>query len=433
MKLKTKFIVLITAIHIIMLIFSLQLLNINKFLFLGSELLILFSIILSIQLYKSFIRPINLISAGIESLKDKDFSMKFLPVGQTEMDQLVSVYNEMIETMREERIRQEEQHFFLQRLIEASPTGIIVLDYDDCISTMNPAAESLLKANISDTIGLRLDQIVHPLIIDLQALTEGQKRTISRNGLEMYACQKSFFLDRGFSKQFILIEELSEEIRQIEKQSYEKVIRMMSHEINNSIGAVNSIMESFKIYSQKLNQLDKQDFDDGLTVVTKRNNRLNTFMKNFSDVVRIPEPNLRDHDLVELLKTVQRLVQVQLKKRKIILEMHVPEKYLLKMDAEQIEQVLLNIVKNAYEAIESDGKIIIKMDLEIQTLIISNSGSGIPSDIQNKLFTPFFSSKRDGQGIGLTIIREILHNHQWKFSLESCQNVTNFTIELKRK
>ena len=418
MKLKTKFVVLITAIHLIMLIFSTQLLTINKFLFLASELLILLSIYLSYQLYKAFIRPINLISAGIESLRDKDFSMKFVPVGQMEIDQLVQVYNQMIEQMREERIRQEEQHFFLQRLIEASPTAIIVLDFDDKIAAANPAAEQLFSMKQEKLTGQVINQLIHPLASTLASLQADDQQVISRKGIELYACRKSHFLDRGFHKHFIMIEELSEEIRQIEKTAYEKVIRMMSHEINNSIGAVNSIMDSFKQYGKKLKADDRSEFQQALDVVTKRNNRLNSFMSNFSDVVRLPPPVRKETDLIALINSVKILVKNELADRQISWTDHYSDqKLILDIDAEQFEHVLINAVKNAWEAIESDGDI--SIILENNALILRDNGPGIPAEQSDQLFTPFYSSKKDGQGIGLTLIREILANHGFGFSLTS--------------
>ena len=430
MKLKSKFVLLITSIHVIMLIFSTQLIAINKLLFLASELLILLSIYLSYQLYKAFIRPINLISAGIESLRDKDFSMKFVPVGQMEIDQLVQVYNEMIEQMREERIRQEEQHFFLQRLIEASPTAIIVLDYDDKIAALNPAAEKLLDKKLDTIKGFTLEDLNHPLTTTLLKLKADDQQTMSRNGVELYSCRKSHFIDRGFLKHFIMIEELSEEIRKIEKSAYEKVIRMMSHEINNSIGAVNSIMGSFKQFAKQMNEEDRSEFQQALDIVTKRNNRLNTFMANFSNVVRIPEPNKKSMDIVSLIEGVKILVKNELDQREIKwIDQYSKNPCNVTLDQEQFEHVLLNVVKNAYEAIESKGEICIILDTKKVSLIIEDNGEGIPIDKRDQLFTPFYSSKKNGQGIGLTLIREILSNHGFKFSLETNSSRTQFKIQ----
>ena len=125
MKLRLKFILFITILHIILVLFSLRVLREYKLLFMGIELLILVSVVVSIYLYKSFIRPLNLISAGIESLKDKDFNTKFVEVGQREMDDLIDVYNRMIDELRSERVKIKEQHYFLNKLIDASSSGII--------------------------------------------------------------------------------------------------------------------------------------------------------------------------------------------------------------------------------------------------------------------------------------------------------------------
>ena len=135
MKLRLKFILFITILHIILVLFSLRVLREYKLLFMGIELLILVSVVVSIYLYKSFIRPLNLISAGIESLKDKDFNTKFVEVGQREMDDLIDVYNRMIDELRSERVKIKEQHYFLNKLIDASSSGIIVLDFEDGCST----------------------------------------------------------------------------------------------------------------------------------------------------------------------------------------------------------------------------------------------------------------------------------------------------------
>ena len=110
MKLRLKFIFFILILHLILVLLSLRLLKEYRLLFMGIEILILVSVIVSIYLYKSFIRPLNLISAGIESLKDKDFNTKFVKVGQPEMDDLIGVYNRMIDELRIERVKLKEQH-----------------------------------------------------------------------------------------------------------------------------------------------------------------------------------------------------------------------------------------------------------------------------------------------------------------------------------
>jgi len=432
MKLRAKFVFFIVVIHTVMIVASFYLLEEHRWLFVLSEFLILISIGISVRLYQEFIRPLNLISAGIESMKDKDFSTKFVEVGQVEMDQLIGMYNQMITQLRQERITQQEQHFFLERLIEALPSGIIILDLDEKITSLNPAAEFLLKVKTADYIGKDLCALNGQLPEKLSQLKSGESVIVQIDGIQAFKCQKSHFIDQGFHHHFITIEELTEQLLKTEKRAYEKVIRMMSHEINNSIGAINSILNSVLNYKNQLKRDDVTDFENGLQVAIERNEKLNHFMGNFANVVRTPLPIKEITDLHKLLKNVQILMAGECQKRNISMELELSAgQFWVECDVQQMEQVLLNILKNSAEAIENDGRIIIQTQNQSQKcLTILDSGRGIPVEIQQHLFTPFFSTKKDGQGIGLTLIREILINHGFRFNLEiTAEDLTAFQID----
>jgi len=381
-------------------------------------------------LYRQFIQPINTISSGIESLEDKDFSMKFVKVGHVEMDQLIEVYNRMIDQLREERVKQREQHFFLQHLIESSPSGIIILDFDEIITQINPAAESFLGLKIDYIIGKTFDKLPGKLPLELNKLQSGSSEVIPISGMKTFKCQKASFVDRGFNHHFILIEELTDELLKSERKAYEKVIRMMSHELNNSLGAVNSILNTCLTFKDQLQKKDKRSYEEALNVAIERNTHLNRFMENFANVVRIPSPKKIETDLHELLKNVGKFIFADIKKRNIKLHWQLDSQPLMvKLDKQQMEQVLVNIFKNALEAIEKNGEITI-ITTPNKQLIIRDNGKGISEDIQQKLFTPFFSTKKNGQGIGLTVTREILLNHGFKFSLETNEKgETEFGVE----
>jgi len=247
-------------------------------------------------------------------------------------------------------------------------------------------------------------------------------------------CTKAHFLDRGFQRYFILIEELTEEIIKAEKKAYEKVIRMMSHETNNSIGAINSILNSFLNYKDQLKAEDREDFENALLVAIQRNIRLNRFMSNFTDIVRIPPPVRRMCDLHELLKAVQVLLSGECEARNITWRWEFsPQPFKVKLDIQQMEQVLVNACKNSIEAIGENGQITVAtINSPGKKLIIRDTGKGISNDIKPNLFTPFFSTKKNGQGIGLTLIKEILVNHGFNFSLESsAKGFTEFTIDFE--
>ena len=429
MKLKIKYVLFVTFIHIILILLSLRMFKENIYYFIAAEVFIICTIFISIILYRQFIQPVQTLSSGLESLKDKDFTMKLVTTGHYEMDQLIGVYNKMIDQLRKERLKQQEQHFFLENLVQASPAGIVILDFDGIITNINPAAELFLESTSDKIIGKTFKKINSRLAKALNKLQPGTSEIIPLSGMKTYRCQKASFVDRGFNHHFILIEELTEELLKTERKAYEKVIRMMSHEINNSVGAVNSILASSLNYKNKLAQKDQDQFENAINVAMERNVHLNKFMGNFADIVRIPQPTKKKTDLHQLLKKVQILMQHELEKRHIELEWQLKkEDFLLEMDEQQMEQVLVNIFKNAVEAIEKNGRITVATSA--RQLIIRDNGKGISDDIQQKLFTPFFSTKKNGQGIGLTLTREILLNHGFKFSLETNKkDETEFGVE----
>jgi len=432
MRLRTKYILFVSLIHIVLIILSLNLIKDKIYLFLVAEVVILITIIISIILYRQLICPVNTITSGIESIEDKDFSMKFVKVGHYEMDKLISVYNMMIDQLRVERVKQQEQHFFLENLIESIPSGIVILDFEGIITLVNPAAEEFLEEKEENLIGKTFAEIPGKLAVRINKISSSKTVVIPLSGMKTYRCQKASFVDRGFNHQFVVIEELTEELLKTERTAYEKVIRLMSHEINNSIGAVNSILSSSLNYSEQIVGEDRSHFVEAMEVAIRRNEHLNKFMSNFADIVRIPQPVKSKSNLHELLKTVQMLISSQVKSKEINWEWElVEDEIIIELDVHQIEQVLVNILKNAVEAISKTGKIIIRTELyPKRRLLILNDGEKISEEIQQKLFTPFFSTKAGGQGLGLTLIREILLNHGFNFSLHTGEDdYTIFLVE----
>jgi nitrogen fixation/metabolism regulation signal transduction histidine kinase len=430
MTLRIKFILFAVVVHATLLLLTVHFLFTNKLLFLVSEVLIIISLIITVQLYLNFVKPLNLIAAGVESIKDKDFSLKFLKTGQREVDELVTVYNLMIDQLRQERISQNEKHYFLERLISASPSGIIILDYDGYMQQVNPAAAAWLQVPDAALLGKKLDELPGQWRTELALLPEGKPRIFHINGISTFRGHKSSFVDKGFPRYFLMLEELTEELIAKEKYAYEKIIRMMSHEVNNSIGAINSILSSVKNYAPQLEAANRPDYEEALEVAITRNKNLAAFMANFATMVRLPTPRKEVYSVHELLKAVHRLMQPQLESRHITWTWQLANTPLeIAADVQQIEQVLINIVKNAMESIVADGNITVTTILNPPCLVIQDNGAGIPEAVRQQLFTPFFSTKKNGQGIGLTMIRDILLNHQFPFSLETDEmGITRFII-----
>jgi signal transduction histidine kinase len=244
--------------------------------------------------------------------------------------------------------------------------------------------------------------------------------------------QRGTFVDRGFTRTFFLLEELTEELRQTEKAAYEKLIRMMSHEVNNSVGASGSLLQSSLSYAAQLAPADRADFERALQIAIDRMGQLNAFMRSFADVVRLPAPVLQPTDLREMLAGIETLTAQLRRERNITWRWDEHGSLsLLALDRAQIEQALVNVVKNAIEAAGDGGTVTIRLDADGNRprLTIEDSGPGIPDEVREHLFTPFFTTKPGGQGIGLTMVQEILANHRAEYALDGpAGGPTRFTI-----
>ena len=420
MTIKVKYFLFIGIIHLVLTFLVFYLLRDQKFYLFPAEVALLFSLFLSYRIYQEFIRPLQFIATGTDAIRDQDFNVKFNTTGSREMDKLIAVYNDMIDNIREERIQTQEQHYFMQKLINASPAGIIILNYDDQIAEINPQACEMLGIDAQSVMLQVLNQHPHPILNKLHQIEVGTSQIVAGRGIEQFKCQVSRFVHRGFQRKFVILQELSKEILEAEKRAYGKVIRMMAHEVNNSIGAINSILHSLlELYSPQIKQ-EKQDFEHSLGVAIVRNERLNQFMKNFAEVVRLPAPHLESIALNPLLRNLGHLMEAQAKQRNVRLTWALSEEEVyITADTQQIEQLLVNVIKNALESIHENGIIQISTTHQPKTLVIADDGAGIAPEVAERLFTPFFSTKAEGQGVGLTLVREILLNHGAQFSLKT--------------
>ncbi len=422
MSLRFKYILFIAIIHTVLILVIYQLLEDNKWLFLGTELLVVFSLFLSYELYKGFIKPIQLMQSGVDAIADADFSIKYTKTGSFEINNLIETYNQMIDRLREERTLMTGQSYFLQNLIEVTPLGIIIMDYDGKLSNVNPSAAEILDITDNWT-DKRLDQYTSELIPRIQKIANNDPTLIEVNGIDKYKVQINEVVHKGFKRKFILIDDLSTEMLKTQKDAFGKIIRMMAHEVNNSMGAVNSILDTVVEYGFK--EGDDPLLKESLEIARDRNLGLGKFMANYASILRLPEPQMQKMDLTLLLKKSGQLFIPKAKELDISIEFDLPKHPVtITGDKLLLEQALSNIIKNAIEAIHEDGDIKISCTEYPTTVIISDNGEGIPNKIAHKIFTPFFSTKPTGQGVGLMLIRDILTSHNTDFSLQTNPKTT---------
>jgi nitrogen fixation/metabolism regulation signal transduction histidine kinase len=433
MSLRQKFILYWPLIHVIFAGVMLYLLWDKRIWLLAVEIFLVISFITALRLVKSFFRPLDMVMKGIDLIKDSNFNTAFQPSGQAEVDAIVHIYNRMLNNLQYERQRMQEKHYFLEKIIGAAPFGIITLDFDDNIALINPYAQRLLEKSVEQLTGKPVEAVHNTISQSLGKLETGQSEVITLPSRRKIRCTKSDFYDQGFQRHFFLLEELTEELRLSEKQAYEKLIRILSHEVNNSIGAANSLLQSCLTYKEQLHSQDQEDFEMAIGVVTSRTAHLNDFMRSYVNVIRLADPKRQLCNVRYMLENIAVLFKAEFARRNIQLVWHMEEDVLptVYMDQEQMEQVLTNVFKNALEAIGQHGTIIIRLIMQGKKLMltIEDSGEGIPAEVKANLFTPFFSTKENGQGIGLTLIQEILTRHGFTFSLESIPGEnTKFSI-----
>lgn len=401
--------------------------RLNLIYFYIGEGLVLFILCYLPFFYRKIVKPLNSIGSGMELLREQDFSSRLSPVGQYEADRIVNVFNRMMEQLKNERLRLREQNNFLDLLIKASPMGVILTTLDEDLSELNPMAQKMLGVRQEDVLGKKMNEIDSPLAAELANVPKGETATVRLNDSNIYGCTHSSFIDRGFQHPFFLIESLTDEVMKAEKKAYEKVIRMIAHEVNNTTAGITSTLDTVEQALSTEEGMD--DICDVMRVCTERCFSMSRFITRFADVVKIPEPTLTPVDLNDLAFTCKRFMEGMCADRNIKLRLEIDETLKeVKMDASLFEQVLVNIIKHAAESIEKDGEIIVRT-LSPATIEVVDNGKGISKEVEAKLFSPFFSTKPNGQGIGLIFIREVLMRHGCTFSLRTyADGLTRFRI-----
>lgn len=435
MSLRWRLLTYLLVIHAIFLLLGFSYYLNQPLLLVAIEAGLLISLGLGIWLLNKVLQPMDFARQFHDLLQDEHYATRIKPDSNAEINSLVTLFNRMLEALYQERLKLGEQRGFLDRLLEATPTAVVVFDFDDKISLMNASAQDLL--GIRDAQAHSLQQLLeteegegHALIARLNELASGDSTVFADSSGRRYRCQRSQFLDRGFRRDFVLVDEITTELANSEKATYEKLIRVLAHEVNNTVAATGSVLESLLYYSGQLRREDSEDFCTAIMAVKKRNGNLGEFIERFTRVVKMPEPELKPHDLAAMLDGIVHLYRQQC--HELGIEFSWTERAAipaLMFDAHLLEQALLNIVKNAIEAVETavrsgrGGPAYVHLALQcgadsrsIKLSILDSAG--LLADVpQGQLFSPFFTTKRGGQGIGLMFVREVLNRHGYSHKL----------------
>lgn len=420
MKLKHYFLLLGVGIVLLAGVALFATFRSHPILFYATEVFVVVLLVYLWYFYRKTIRPYDTLIGGMELVRELDLTTRLAPSGQHETDIIVRTFNDLLARLRSEHLRLQEQYTFLNLLIEASPMGVIQCNIDGIITSMNPAAREMLSPSIEEAI---------------HALPLGETTTVRiPGGPQLFRISHLSFPDRGFQHPFFLIESLTSEIRLAEKAAYERVIRMIAHEVNNSVAGIIGSLTG--------------DEAERLTA-------LSSFVSRFAEVVKIPQPQLQLCDLSEEVEACRPFLENLCTQAHVHIDFHLTDEAVpVHLDTVLFQQVLINIVKNAVEAASPPTPLqrkrgVITITTYYQpanhstplpfaggagggaTLVVTDNGHGIPPTIAKNLFTPFFSTKPQGQGLGLLLIRDILTSHHCTFNLltDPEDHLTRFTIQ----
>ena len=408
--------------------------------FVGAEALLLASLALGWRLVRQALEPLGYTRRFHDLLQDQQYANRLAAPASPELEDLVGTFNTMLGALHRERLAIGEQQGFLDRLLEATPAAVLVFDFDGAISLVNASAGELLgldrpqgrrlsawtdgDAGFTASLDARARARSRHLIAELDALPLGESRLLTDLDGRRYRAQRGQFYDRSFARHFLMVEELTAELEDSERATYERLVRVLAHEVNNTVAATGSVLDSLLFYRDQLAEPDGGDFATAIVAVKRRNASLGEFIDRFTKVVKMPPPEPRPTDLKAVVDDILWLNREQCSSRGIALGWHRCDTVApLALDAQLIEQALLNIVKNAIEAIAEAGAAggFVRLELADEgrhvRLSVIDSGDLLATGPARPLFTPFFTTRTGGQGIGLMFVREVLQRHGCTYSL----------------
>ncbi len=383
-----------------------------------------------------------------QSIRYEDFSQTFKVEGYgSSFDSLKAVFSEVMNAFRKTRAEKEEHFRYLQTVVQHIGIGLIAFQPDGEVELINTAAKRLL--NVASLKNIKsLESMSKPLVDVLLRLRSRESALVKvedENELLHLALYATEFKLRAQKFSLVSIQNIHSELEEKEMEAWQKLIRVLTHEIMNSITPIasltstisNLIREAYgkKMEPKKLDGEVLQDIQQALQTIQKRSQGLLHFVDAYRNLTLIPKPNFQIFPVRELFDRIRKLMQVNIEKNSIRFKANVdPETLELTADPELVEQVLINLMLNAFQAVEGrkDAQIELKAFLDGRSRIVIqvlDNGPGIPKENIEKIFVPFFSTKEEGSGIGLSLSRQILRLHNAYLGVHSEPNVqTTFTL-----
>jgi len=392
----------------------------------------------------------------LQSIKWDDFSHTYPERKEgSSIDELYNEFNAVIKKFREIRAEKEASYQYLKTIVQHVGIGIVTFDAQGEVQIINTTARTLLGVKHLKNIK-QLKVINEELVTTLRELRTGGRDLVKISKtdedeiqLAIYAIELSL---RGKEFKLISLQNIQSELEEKEMEAWQNLIRVLTHEIMNSVTPISSLartieseMEEWLDNGQDINQINNEqisDFHTALHTIHRRSESLIKFVGDFRNMTHITLPNLSQVCIKELIGHVVSLLKHDFQQTEVQLVQDVPDSLCIQIDEQQIEQVVINIVKNAIQALGEVDDEDIQKTLWIKAserpeggalISIRDNGPGIEEEALKKIFIPFYTTKKSGSGIGLSLSKQIMRNHRGSIAVRSVINDgTEFTLKFSQ-
>jgi len=419
MKKKSIFKRLYAAVSILLILYGFGLANLLPQYSFFSVIPLVFTLLSLLALAQVFVwqlspltQSLSALENGIDAFKDSDFSLTIHDQKYAEISQVIAIYNELSAALRDERMEIYQRELLLDTVIQSTPVGLVLTSSRDSVVYSNVAAKELLKQQ-KKLEGSKFSELLQALPAELKKATldksNGLVSDISDEHSVIYHVNCRKFTLNGNEHTLYLYKNMTNDISRQETKMWKQVIRLISHELNNSLAPISSLTRS----AQKI--IDQPEhihmLSDVLDTIGLRTKHLHDFISQYAKFARFPKPDMQQVDLAKFFQHIKLLSDVSCQ-----YEVYTEK---AKFDAGQIEQVLINLLKNAKESGSelADVVLSISQQARLLTFTVSDRGTGLTEQQMQQALLPFFTTKQSGTGIGLALSNDIVNSHGGKLRL----------------
>lgn len=397
-------------------------------------ILVIFQIVFLLRYSEGSFKKVRVF---LDNIKQDNYSQLYpVKFDGTETDDLHIEFNAILAKLKEDQAEKEANYQYFRSVFKHLSIGLITFGENGEIQIINTAAKRILNSealkNISEVSSINKE--LHLAISNLRTGGSELIKIAHPDGIMQISVYVIELLMRGEKFKLVSLQNIQSELEEKEMEAWQNLVKILTHEIMNSIAPISSLagtiqgeMESKIDNVEQISPSDMEDYLMGISTIEKRSQGLISFVSDFRSLAHIPAPKFSSIAITKLFTQLEVLLQNQLDFQDIEFVKQInPKELILFGDQTQIEQVLINLTQNAIHAVEDveDKKITLRAFIDEAGKIIlevSDTGKGIEEDALSKIFIPFFTTKKKGSGIGLSLSKQIMRRHKGNIQVSSTQ------------